>query len=159
MSAEGIRKVAELVKDARIAMFTTVNNQGQLVSRPMGLQEIEFDGDLWFFADERSDTVTEVIANPAVNVSFSSGSSWVSITGDAEMVRDRAKFEEMWNPIVEAWFPDGTGTPGLVLLKVHANGAQYWDSPGGRTVQLLSMIKAKVTGERFEGGESDTVPL
>src|SRR5690606_26012306 len=58
MTDEGTRKIAELVTDARIAMFTTVDPGGHLVSRPMGLQEVEFDGDLWFFADDRSDTAS-----------------------------------------------------------------------------------------------------
>ena len=159
MTDEGTKKVAELVKDARISMFTTVDAEGHLVSRPMGLQEVEFDGDLWFFADERSDTVSEVTANPKVNVSFSSGDAWVSVTGDCQVVRDRAKSKELWNSFVEAWFPDGPDTPGVILLKVHAHAAQYWDSPGGKTVQLMSMVKSKLTGERYEGGESETVQL
>ncbi|MFH5824789.1 pyridoxamine 5'-phosphate oxidase family protein [Georgenia sp. AZ-5] len=156
---EGVKKVAELVKDARIAMLTTLDDDGHLVSRPMSVQEVEFDGDLWFFADERSDTVAEIGVTPDVNVSFSSGSSWVSVTGRAEVVRDRAKMEELWNQFVEAWFPDGPTTPELVLLKVHADAAQYWDSPGGKVVQLMSMVKSKVKGERYDGGESGTVEM
>ncbi|WP_127131039.1 pyridoxamine 5'-phosphate oxidase family protein [Georgenia sp. SYP-B2076] len=156
---EGIKKVAELVKDARIAMVTTHAAEHNLVSRPMGLQEVEFDGDLWFFADERSDTVAEIGADPRVNVSFSAGTSWVSVSGDAEVVRDRAKVEELWNSVVEAWFPDGPTTPEVVLLKVHAGSAQYWESPGGRVTTLLSMVKSKVTGERYEGGETGTVQM
>ncbi len=159
MTDEGTQKVAELVKDARIAMLTTVDADGRLVSRPMGLQEVEFDGDLWFFADDRSDTVSEVVANPAVNVSFSSGDSWVSVTGEAEVVRDRARFEELWNSFVEAWFPDGPGTPGVVLLRIRTHAAQYWDSPGGKAVQLYSMVKSKIAGTRYDGGDSGTVQL
>ncbi|PYG01792.1 General stress protein 26 [Georgenia satyanarayanai] len=159
MTDEGITKVAELVKDARISMFTTVDADGRLVSRPMALQEVEFDGDLWFFADDSSDTVSEVAANPAVNISFSSGDSWVSVTGNASVVRDRAKSEELWNSFVEAWFPDGPDTPGVVLLKVDTHAAQYWDTPGGKVVQLYSMIKSKVAGERYDGGDTGTVQL
>ena len=159
MTDDGTQKIAELVKDARIAMFTTMNAEGRLVSRPMGLQEVEFDGDLWFFADEHSDTVSEVMTNPGVNVSFSSGGAWVSMTGDCEVVRDRAKSEELWNSFVEAWFPDGPDTPGVILLKVHAHAAQYWDAPGGKAVQLVSMVKSKLTGERYEGGDTGTVRL
>lgn len=159
MTDEGTRKIAELVTDARIAMFTTVDPGGHLVSRPMGLQEVEFDGDLWFFADDRSDTASEVAANPTVNVSFSSGDSWVSVSGSCEVVQDREKMRELWNSFVEAWFPDGPDTPNVVLLKVHAHAAQYWDSPGAKVVQLLSMAKAKLTGQRYDGGETGTVEL
>ncbi|QDB79617.1 pyridoxamine 5'-phosphate oxidase [Georgenia wutianyii] len=159
MTDDGTKKIAELVKDAGIAMFTTVDADHRLVSRPMGLQEVEFDGDLWFFADDRSDTVAEVSANPSVNVSFSTRGSWVSVTGDCEVVRDRDRAEQLWSSSVEAWFPDGPTTPGVVLLKVHAHAAQYWDVPGAKVVQLFSLVKAKVTGQRFEGGESGTVEL
>ena len=36
--------VAELVSKARVAMLTTTTAEGKRVSRPMGLQEAEFDG-------------------------------------------------------------------------------------------------------------------
>jgi general stress protein 26 len=156
---EGRKKVAELIKDARIAMLTTVDDEGHLVSRPMGLQEVEFDGDLWFFADEQSDMVREVAANPAVNVSFSSSGAWVSLSGRAEVVRDRERSKELWNTFVQAWFPDGPDTPGVLLLKIHADAAQYWDTPGAKVVQLMSMVKSKVRGERYDGGETGTVEL
>lgn len=156
---EGVQKVTELMKDARIAMVTTIDPDGHLTSRPMGLQEVEFDGDLWFFADEHSDVVSEIAARPAVNVAFSSGDSWVSLAGDAEVVRDRAKSKELWNAFVDAWFPEGPDTPGVVLLKVHADAAQYWDTPHGKVVQLMSMVKSKAKGERYDGGEVGTVEL
>jgi general stress protein 26 len=43
---EDTRKVADLIKGNRIAMLTTTAPDGTLTSRPMGLQEVEFDGDL-----------------------------------------------------------------------------------------------------------------
>ena len=47
-------KVTELIKDIKISMFTTVDEQGDFISRPMAQQEVEFDGDLWFFAERDS---------------------------------------------------------------------------------------------------------
>ena len=60
-----------LVKDARIGMLTTMTVDGRHVSRPMAVQDVEFDGDLWFFTYSDSDLVEQVRANPQVNVSFS----------------------------------------------------------------------------------------
>jgi general stress protein 26 len=51
VSDEQTRKVAELIQDQRLAMLTTRDPFGTLMSRPMALQEVEFDGDLWFFAE------------------------------------------------------------------------------------------------------------
>jgi len=51
-------KVADLLKGFRFAMLTTVSSDGKLLARPMTVQEAEFDGDLWFFAEKNSDQVT-----------------------------------------------------------------------------------------------------
>ncbi|MFI7546199.1 pyridoxamine 5'-phosphate oxidase family protein [Actinoplanes sp. NPDC049599] len=39
---------------------------------------------------------------------------------------DRAKVEELWNPMLKAWFPEGLETPDLRLIKVHAETAECW---------------------------------
>lgn len=156
---QALAKVRELVKDARIAMLTTVEAGGRLVSRPMGVQEVEFDGDLWFFADESSAKVEEIAADAQVNVSFSTSSSWLSVSGTASLVRDRAKIHELWNAIAGAWFPEGPDTPSVVLVRVEAESAEYWDSPGGRLASVVSLAKAKLTGRRYEGGQNATVQL
>ena len=51
---EDVRHVAELVDRARIGMLTTMTESGKHVSRPMAVQEVEFDGDLWFFCYDDS---------------------------------------------------------------------------------------------------------
>jgi general stress protein 26 len=94
-----------------------------------------------------------------VNVGVGSGGSWVSLTGDAGVVEDVAKKRELWNSAVEAWFPQGPDDDGVVLIKVEADSAEYWDTPGGRLATAFSFVKAKVTGERIEGGENEKVDL
>ncbi len=46
---DNIKKLNNLIKDIRIAMLTTQESDGTLRSRAMGTQQVEFDGDLWFF--------------------------------------------------------------------------------------------------------------
>ena len=139
--------IAELVRDAKVAMLTTRTAEGRQVSRPMGLQEAEFNGDLWFFAYEDSAKVTQITADPQVNVSFSDSksASWTSIAGRAEIVHDRAKAEELYSPTLKAWFPDGLETPGLTLVKVHADSAEYWDGPSSTVAFVLGTVRAAVT--------------
>ena len=81
------------------------------------------------------------------------------MSGDAVLVTDVAKKRELWNSAVEAWFPQGPDDDSVVLLKVEADSAEYWDSPGGRLATAFSFVKAKVTGERIEGGEHEKVVL
>ncbi|MEO5834998.1 MAG: pyridoxamine 5'-phosphate oxidase family protein [Nakamurella sp.] len=152
-------KVAELAKDIRIAMLTTMDADGHHISRPMAQQEVEFDGDLWFFAQRTSRKVAHIRANPEVGVTLSSNDTWISIEGEAEIVDDRAKNKELWNAFVGAWFTDGPEDPDVVLIKINAHGAEYWDSPGGRIATVVSFVKAKVTGKPYDGGENEKVDL
>ncbi|GEN79119.1 pyridoxamine 5'-phosphate oxidase family protein [Actinotalea fermentans] len=155
---EGTRKVADLVKGHRIAMLTSIAADGTLVSRPMALQEIEFDGDLWFFAERSSRKVANVAANAQVNVTVGSATTWVSLTGTAVVVDNPERKRELWNEAVKAWYPDGPDDDGLVLIKVVADSAEYWDTPG-RLATLVSYAKARVTGQRYEGGENARVEM
>jgi general stress protein 26 len=159
MSDEQTHKVAQLMKGERFGFLTTITMDGRLTSRPMTLQEVEFDGDLWFFAERDSQPVEHITASPEVNVGVGSGGTWVSLTGDAVVVADVAKKRELWNSAVEAWFPQGPDDDSVVLIKVEANSAEYWDAPGGRLATAFSFAKAKLTGQRIEGGENEKVEL
>ena len=161
-NANGREKVAELVERAGTAMLTTMTADGDHVSRPMAVQDVEFDGDLWFFTYEDSDKVAQIRSAPSVNVSLSNDkkSEWTSISGTAEVVHDRAKAEELWAKPLEAWFPDGLDTPGLTLLKVHAHRAEYWDAATSKVRQLLGMAQAISRNDPDEfPAENKTVEL
>src|SRR5688500_4967515 len=60
MSDEDTRKVAELVKGQKFGFLTTTTPEGKLTSRPVALQEVEFDGDLWFFAEQSAPWLTHI---------------------------------------------------------------------------------------------------
>ena len=156
---EQTHKVAELIRDSRAGMLTTAAPDGTFISRPMAMQEVEFDGDLWFIAERDSRKMRHIAANPQVNVTVSSASTWVSLTGTAELVDDPGKKRELWNAFVEAWFPDGKESANVVLLRVEGESAEYWDTPGGRIASLVSFVRARVTGKRYEGGENEKVEL
>ncbi len=159
MTDEQTRKVAELIKGQKFGFLTTTTPEGKLTSRPMALQEVEFDGDLWFFAEQSAEWLTHISRSPQVNVGVGSGGTWVSLTGEALVVGDVAKKKELWNSGVEAWLPQGPEDPSVVLVKVNGDSAEYWDSPGGRLATLISFAKAKVTGQRIDAGENETVDL
>ncbi|MGY1640507.1 pyridoxamine 5'-phosphate oxidase family protein [Geodermatophilus sp. SYSU D00703] len=159
MTTDDTRKVADLIKGERFGFLTTIDPGGKLTSRPMTLQEVEFDGDLWFFAERGTDWLAHIAASPQVNVGIGSGGTWVSLTGHASIVDDVAKKKELWNSGAEAWLPQGPEDSSVVLLKVDADSAEYWDAPGGRLATAFSFVKAKATGQRIEAGESDKVDL
>lgn len=156
---EGVAKLAELTRDIKIAMFTTTDEEGHYVSRPMAQQQVEADSDLWFFAERDSHVVGHIAQRPHVGITLSSSDTWISIDGEAAVVEDVAKAKQLWNSWVEAWLPQGPEDPSVVLIKVDAHSAEYWDTPGGRVASILSFVKAKVTGDTYDGSENKKLDL
>ena len=154
-------KLWDKIKDVRIAMMTTVETDDTLRSRPMYLQQAEFDGDLWFFTRDDSGKISEIMHNKQVNLGFADPGDnlYVSVSGKAQITDDRAKEEELWNPTLKAWFPDGLDDPHLTLIRVSTDQAEYWDSPSSNMVQLYGFVKAAVTGEKADPGENEKLNL
>jgi general stress protein 26 len=57
---ESIARIRELIKDIRVAMLTTIAQDGSLHSRPMMTQEAEFDGTLWSLTGQDTAKAGEV---------------------------------------------------------------------------------------------------
>lgn len=157
---ESIKKLSDLISGVEIAMLTTIDG-GHLRSRPMQTQDVEFDGDLWFFTSSKTHKTEEIEKDNRVNVSYAAPDSniYVSVSGTAEIVKNREKIDEYWNDILKAWFPEGKDSPDLVLLKVKVEQAEYWDSSSSTIVQVAGFLKALATGERAEGGENEKINL
>ncbi len=156
-----IKKLSDLIGDVRIAMMTTIEPDGSLRARPMATQESEFDDTLWFFTGEHDPKVDEVQRDHRVNISYSSkdGNIWVSVSGIAEVVRDRQKIDELWKPYLKAWFPKGKDDPELALLKVDVEQAEYWDSSSSTIVHAVGLVKALTTGKPYRPGDNEKLQL
>lgn len=158
---EQIKKLAGMIKDIDFAMLTTIAADGTLHSRPMSTQRVEFDGDLWFFTRESAAKVGEIEGEHQVNVAYADPEHqrYISVSGRATVVRDRAKIEELWKPELKAWFPEGSDDPDLALLKVSAERAEYWDSPASAVAHAVSFVKSVVTGTPANPGENEKIEL
>jgi general stress protein 26 len=158
---ENVKKVGELIRDIHIAMLTTVGEDGRLFSRPMATQQVEFDGDLYFFTYDTSAKSQQVRHDARVNVAFSNPKKqdYVSVSGQAEILHDRAKMEELWRPDYKAWFPQELETPHICLLKVKADNAEYWDSPAGPVATTIALVRNAVGGNGKPIGDHAKVSL
>jgi general stress protein 26 len=145
---EGAEKLYSLIKDVKICMMTTVEPDGALHSRPMYCMEADEVGDLWFFTRLSSPKVTEISKDGQVNLGYANPSKqdYVSVSGRAEIVRDRKKIDETWSEPLRAWFPEGKDDPQIALLRVHPDKGEYWDSPSSTLIHLYGYAKAALTG-------------
>ncbi len=158
---EHFKKLHSLIKDIKFTMMTTAMPDGSLRSRPMATHpdDDKFNGTLWFFTDDHSAKVHELLADTHVNLSYAdpAKNDYVSVTGRATLVKDKAKAKELWNPLYKAWFPQGLEDPHLALIRVDVDQAEYWDSPNSKMVQLAGFVKALVTGRPAQGGENEKI--
>lgn len=155
-----IEKFKSLTEKIDFCMLTTING-GKLRSRPMSTQEMDENGELWFFTSDETHKVDEIEKDNRVNVAYSApnDNTYVSVSGSGSISKDRQKIEELWSPELKAWFPEGLDDPHLTLLKVSVEEAEYWDSPNSKIVQMYGFVKALVTGEPAKGGEHGKVSL
>jgi len=133
MSTLTLQDLAKKMKGIDIASLSTHAEGGQIASRFMSNNgDVEYDGDNWFFTEEKTRTVGEIEADPRVSLAFSGKHHfYATVEGEAELIRDKAMFDDHWNKDLEIWFKDGVDTPGLVLIKVHAKRIKYWDGMKG----------------------------
>ena len=159
--AANIQKLGELIREVDIAMLTTVAPSGHLVSRPLGTQEVEFDGDLWFAVECDSGKVAEIEANPHVNVAYAAPARdvYVSVAGRASVVRDRSKIDQLWSPSMQAFFHGGKDDPNLCLIRVEADSAEYWDGHGKVLGKVLHLMLSAVTDEPASLAENERIDL
>lgn len=153
-----------LIKNIRFSMFTTRHANGHLHAHPMTTQNklIEADDRLWFFMSHKSESVRSIAAQSIVNVAYVDPSQdrYVSISGNAAVVEDRAKIESLWSTASQAWFPGGTNDPDLALVGVKVLHAHYWDVKENKLTQLYEMAKAAMTGTTpSQMGESGELRL
>ncbi len=158
---EAIELLKEKIEDVRVAMLTTVTRQGPLRSVPMQTSEVDDEGSLWFFTGESSDKIQEIRQNPLVCLTYANPEKnvYVSVQGTAQQVNDRAKKEQLYTPVIRAWFQGGVDDPDLTLLKVNIAEAEYWEGSSSKLVVGFNLLKAIVTGQEYDEGEHGAVTL
>jgi general stress protein 26 len=158
---ESVATVRELVRGIKVCMLTTIGEDGCLQSRPMATLESDPNGTLWFFTSTSGMKADDIRRDHHVNLSYANhdDNRYVSISGTANIVQDKAKEKELWNPLFSVWFEKGVDDPNLALLRVNIEKAEYWDSPGGKMVLLAGFLKALATHEKFSPGEHDRITM
>lgn len=146
---------AEIMRQTRIATLTYVDDAGRLVSTPMGTQDFEDPGTVWFITELDTDKVAAIRQRPEVNVAYASDTGWVSLAGTAVISEDRAKLEELWDPTVSAYMKGDAQTPNNGLIQVTADTAEYWESPG-RAAMLVHLVKGLVTDDKAQDEDDDS---
>ena len=149
-------QLCQLIEHMHFAMFTTTNENGELISRPMAPLEMASDGSIWFFSDVQSSKVNQL---QRLNLAFTDADrgTYVSICGHGEVHTDQARIKRLWTPAAKPWFPDGPESPNLCLIKVVPELAEFWDAPHSKMVRMFAMAASVLPGKPIGMGEHDVL--
>ncbi|MBS1816036.1 MAG: pyridoxamine 5'-phosphate oxidase family protein [Acidobacteria bacterium] len=160
---EGLEKLAELIKGIDFTMFTTVDEDGTLHSRPMSTQKVDklgpFDGTLYFLTRIDSRKVDEIRDDQYVllNYADTSNAKYIAVQGRATVSRDKAKIHEFWHDAFKAFFSEGEDDPSIALLSVKVEGAEYWEANASRIVRMAKWAVAAVTHGAMDMGDTGKI--
>jgi general stress protein 26 len=117
-------------------------------ARPMAVAGTEGPTIIWFVTADDSTMVEEICRNSFAAVTAQSKAKYLALSGHAELVRDRAKLDELWSDAWTVRFPKGKNDPSLYLIRLKVDDAEYWDDEGASGIRyVFEAAKAVVMGE------------
>lgn len=149
----------EYLQNIPVAMMAT-QDEGKIRARPMHNVQKEFSGKLWFFTDVTAAKTEEIATSQQVCLSYEDTHKqlYISVSGTANTIRDPTLINELWNPMVAAWFAEGKNDPRIALVEVDVHQAEVWDAKRNRVNQLFKMAIANIRHERPDLGEHRQYP-
>ncbi|KRB79683.1 pyridoxamine 5'-phosphate oxidase [Sphingomonas sp. Root710] len=150
MSDRTLAELAEKMRDIDFTMLSTRTAGGAIGARPMSNnRQVDYDGDSYYFTYEDALMVADIQADRHVGLSFQGKSGilhakpfFVAVEGTADLVHDKARFEEHWTKDLDRWFPQGIDTPRLVMIHVRAERVHYWDGEDEGEVRVPDTAEA-----------------
>ena len=159
---EAIDKLKSLVEDITICLFCTdLKTDDGSTCRPMSAIKVCEQGNIWFFSEKNSEKNKAIVNDKNLQLFFShpGKSSYMVVNGEAEIISDKTKIEELWSPVAKIWFKEGKDDPDISIIKVLPTTAYYWDTDGNRMINFLRMVASVVTGKNLLNGEEGSITL
>ncbi|GGY43432.1 general stress protein [Parvularcula lutaonensis] len=122
-----------------------------LHAQPMAATREEGTNTLWIFAKSDSDLVSEIRSghNTAHFCVVGKNHDFhACATGHIRENTVREKVEQLWNPVVAAWYESGKDDPTLVLLQFDLETATVWGSTDSSVKFGWEIAKANLIDEK-----------
>jgi general stress protein 26 len=137
-SDKTLSDVAAEMRGIDIAILSTYAENGYIAGRPMSNNgDVEYNGKSFYFTYEDSHTVGEIEREPKIGLGFAGkGKIYITVEGDAELIRDKSAFAAHWTPDLDKWFEQGIESPEIVMIEVTAKRIHWWDGMQGGQVKI-----------------------
>lgn len=147
-----IAKIRELVNKASSCFFCTRLGNKPFATRPMSVQEVDEQGNLWFLSASDSHKNADINQDPVVQLLFqgSSYSDFLSLFGTAHISRDPQRIKELWNPILKTWFTEGIDDPRITVIQVVPQDGYYWDTKHNQAIAFAKRLVGAALGKTLD---------
>lgn len=159
-SKDAVDKIKELVKSAQTCFFcTNLKTNEPFTTRPMSVQKVDDEGNLWFLSSTDSHKNEELKSNDAVQLLFQGDphSDFMSLFGHATISKNKEKIDELWEPLVKVWFTEGKEDPRISVIKVKPSEGYYWDTKHGKIVAFAKMAVGAMIGKTLDDSIEGTI--
>lgn len=137
MNKTAHEKFYDLLNQFDTAMLASQDRQNGFHARPMQVAQVDSDGTLWFLTGWDTPKIREIDFNHQVLLTFQDKNHYVSLTGQATLVRSHEKVADLWREAFKVWFPQGKDDPNLALIRVTPEYGEYWDNAGMQQASYL----------------------
>src|SRR6187402_3183869 len=144
---DAVKKISELIAKAPSCFFSTMVAKGPSNGvRPMSVQKVDKDGNIWFLSSSDSHKNEEIAEDASVELYFqgSSHSDFLYLSGRASVSKDKTKIKELWEPVMKTWFTEGETDSRISVIKVRPNKGYYWDTKHGNAIAGIKMLVGAV---------------
>lgn len=150
--AAAIKKMTELIHEAKTGFFCTTGRDGRLDARPMNVLEVDKQGNLWFLSAADSHKNEELQDNPQVRMFFqgSPHAEFLHLEGVATVSRDKERIKDLWNFVLKTWFTEGQDDPRITVIKLAPTHAYYWDNKHGAAIAGVKMLIGAAIGKTLD---------
>jgi general stress protein 26 len=152
--AKTLSEISEAMRDIDFCVLSAKAADGSIGARPMSNnREVDFSGDSWFFTYEDARMVDDIARDGKIGLAYQGKAGligdaigkpgiFIAVESDADLIRDKAQFADHWDTSLDRWFPQGTDTPGLVMIRAQARRIHYWDGEEESEVPLAARLSA-----------------
>ncbi|MDB5111267.1 MAG: ral stress protein [Mucilaginibacter sp.] len=150
---EAVKKLKDLAEGAKTCFFCSNIKTGIPISaRPMTVQNVDEEGNLWFLSANDSHTDSDISRDPFVQLFFqgSQYSDYLNVYGLASLSNDKEKIKELWEPIFKTWFTEGEDDSRISVIKVEPTEAYYWDNKHNNAIAFVKRLAGAAIGKTLD---------
>ena len=153
IGTEAVEKIKALTDKASVCFFCTKIATGEsFSSRPMTVQKVDEQGNIYFLSASDSRHNGELTEDPYVQL-LSQGSDYsdfLNVYGIATVTTDKALIKELWKPMFKTWFTEGEDDPRITVIKIKPLEGYYWDTKHNVAVGFIKRLIGAAIGKTMD---------